>query len=113
MPSAARAWFQTMSAFLKQEGCSKVGYEESMWKTTVNGHDILLAAHIDDFLLACRDRPTLDTFRSRLLDHFDGSYEGEIQTYLGCEIERDIAKGTTSLSQKHYAEAREAQILSF
>jgi hypothetical protein len=31
---------------------------------------------------------------------------GEIQTYLGCEIERDIAKGTTSLhsSQKHYAE---------
>jgi hypothetical protein len=104
MPSAARAWFQTMSAFLKQEGCSKVGYEESMWKTTVNGHDILLAAHIDDFLLACRDRPTLDAFRSRLLDHFDGSYEGEIQTYLGCEIERDIAKGTTSLSQKHYAE---------
>jgi hypothetical protein len=49
MPSAARAWFQTMSTFLKQEG--KVGYEESMWKTTVNGHDILLAAHIDDFLL--------------------------------------------------------------
>ena len=28
-PSAARAWFQTMSTFLKQEGCSKVGYEES------------------------------------------------------------------------------------
>ena len=104
MPSAARAWFQTMSTFLKQEGCSKVGYEESMWKTTVNGHDILLAAHIDDFLLVYRDRPTLDAFRSRLLDHFDGSYEGEIRTYLDCEIERDIAKGTTSLSQKHYAE---------
>ena len=51
IPSAARAWFQTMSTFLKQEGCSKVDYEESMWKTTVNGHDILLAAHIDDFLL--------------------------------------------------------------
>jgi hypothetical protein len=104
MPSAARPWFQTMSTFLKQEGCSKVGYEESMWKTTVNGHDILLAAHIDDFILACRDRPTLDAFRSRLLDHFDSSYEGEIRTYLGCEIERDMAKGLTSLSQKHYAE---------
>ena len=104
MPSAARAWFQTMSTFLKQEGCTKVGYEESMWKTTLNGHDILLAAHIDDFLIACRHRPTLDAFRARLLDHFDGSYEGEIQTYLGCEIERDMVKGTTSLSQKHYAE---------
>jgi hypothetical protein len=30
MTSAARAWFQTMSTFLKQEGCSKVGYEETM-----------------------------------------------------------------------------------
>ena len=50
--SVDRAWFQTMSTFLKQEGCSKVGSEESMWKTTtVNGHDILLAAHIDDFIL--------------------------------------------------------------
>ena len=76
-----------------------------MWKTTtVNGHDILLAAHIDDFILACRDRSTLDASRSRLLDHSDGSYEGEIRTYLGCEIERDMAKGLTSLSQKHYAE---------
>jgi hypothetical protein len=25
MPSAARAWFQTMSTFLKEGGCSKVG----------------------------------------------------------------------------------------
>jgi hypothetical protein len=49
MPSAVRAWFQTMSTFLEQEGCTKVGYEESMWKTTVHGHDILLAAHTDDF----------------------------------------------------------------
>ena len=93
-----------MSTFLKQSDYSKVGYEESMWKTTVNGYDILLTTHIDDFILACRDRPTLDDFRSRLLDHFDGSYEGEIRTYLGCEMERDIAKGTTSLSQKHYDE---------
>ncbi len=30
MPSAARAWFQTMSTVLKQEGCTEVSYEESM-----------------------------------------------------------------------------------
>jgi hypothetical protein len=106
MPSAARAWFQTMSTFLKPEGCTKVGYEESMRKTAALhcGHDILLATHIDDFIIACRDRPTLDAFRARLLDHFVGSYEGDIRTYLSCEIERDMDKGITPLSQKHYAE---------
>jgi hypothetical protein len=68
MPSADRAWFTTMSEFLKTEGCSKVGYEESMWQVTQNGHNIVLAAHIDDFVIACADRPTLDNFRSRLRD---------------------------------------------
>ena len=91
MPSVVRTWLQSMITFLKQEDYYKVGYEESMWKTTVNGHDILLTDHIDDFILVCRDRSTLDVFRSRFLDHFDGSYEGQIQTYLGCEIERDMS----------------------
>ena len=104
MPSAARAWFTTMSEFLQNEGCSKVGYEESMWQVTQNGHNIVLAAHIDDFVIACADRPTLDSFRSRLLEVFDGTYEGEIRTYLGCEITRDLDNGITILSQKHYAE---------
>jgi hypothetical protein len=35
MSSAARAWFTTMSEFLQSEGCSKVGYEESMWRIDV------------------------------------------------------------------------------
>ena len=34
MPSAARAWHTTMSAFLAKEGCATVGFEKSMW--TVN-----------------------------------------------------------------------------
>ena len=46
MPSAARAWRTTMSGFLlsgflKSQGCSKVGYEESMWMAVSDGHKIL------------------------------------------------------------------------
>jgi hypothetical protein len=104
MPSAARVWFTTMSEFLKTEGCSKVGYEVSMWQVTQNGHNIVLAAHIDDLNIACAHRPTLDSFRSRLLEVFDGTYEGGIHTNLGCEITCDLEHDITTLSQKHYAE---------
>ena len=69
-----------------------------------SGHTIILAAHIDDFVIVCADRTTLDKFSTRLLDVFDGTYEGAIHTYLGCEIERDLIAGTTTLSQRHYAE---------
>ena len=63
-----------------------------------------LWAHIDDFVIACANRQVLDGFRARLLDAFEGTYEGALQHYLGCEVTRDMEKGTTYLSQTHYTE---------
>jgi len=53
MPSAARAWHTTMSAFLAKEGCTTVGFEKSMWTVSIDGARIILGAHIDDFVIAC------------------------------------------------------------
>jgi hypothetical protein len=86
MPSAARAWHHTMSAYLKSQGCNLVGFERSMWTVVKEGHVILITAHIDDFIIACADRKVLDEFRTALLQRFEGTYEGEVHTYLGCEI---------------------------
>ena len=66
---------------------------------TTNGHEILFAAHIDDFIIACAHRPTLDSFRDALLVHFDGTTDGAMQTYLGCEFERDALTGTPALTE--------------
>jgi hypothetical protein len=104
MPSAARAWHHTMSAYLKSQGCTLVGFERSMWTVVKQGHVILITAHIDDFIIACADRQVLDAFRTALLQRFEGTYEGEVHTYLGCEILRELDTGKTLLSQKHYAE---------
>jgi hypothetical protein len=95
---------KTMSGFLKSQGCSKVGYEESMWMTVSDGHKLLIAVHIDDFIISCAHRPTLDKFKNALLARFDGTSEGAIRTYLGCKIVRNMRDHTTVLSQKHYAE---------
>jgi len=67
-------------------------------------HCILLRAHIDNFVLKCTNRQVLDAFRKRLLDTFDGTYEGPLEHYLGCEIASDLVAGTTQLSKTHYAE---------
>jgi len=94
-----------MSAFLVREGCVTVGFEKSMWTVTIDGARILLGAHIDDFVIVCgANQQVLDGFRARLLDAFGGTYEGALQYHLGCEVTRDMEKGTTYLSQTHYAE---------
>ena len=99
-----------MSAFLAKEGCATVGFEKSMWTITIDGARIL-GAHIDDFIVACANQQVLDAFRARLLDAFEGTYKWGLQHYLGsgvynttCEVTRGMDKGTTYLSQTHYAE---------
>ena len=47
--------------------------------------------------IAIRWIPSAQAFLAR----FDGTYEGAVHSYLGCEIERNIAAGRTLLSQRH------------
>ena len=84
-----------MSAYLKSQGCTLVGFERSMWTVVKEGHVILITAHIDDFIIACADRRVLDEFRMALLQRFQGTYESEVHTYLGCEILRKLEAGKT------------------
>jgi len=75
-----------MSAFLEREGCETVGFEKIMWRVVIDAHRILHGTHIDDFVIACANRPVLDAFRTRLLEAFEGTYEDPLEHYLGCEI---------------------------
>jgi len=79
MPSAARAWHTTMSAFLAKEGCATMGFENCMWTVTIDS----AVAHIDDSVIACANRQELDGFHARLMDTFHGTCEGALQHYLG------------------------------
>jgi len=85
LPNVARVWFTTMSEFIKTEGFIKVGYEESMWQVTQNGHSSVLAAYTDDFVMTCaHNSPNLDSSRVRVLEVFDVTYEGNLHvTYEG------------------------------
>jgi hypothetical protein len=104
MPSAARAWHTTTSPYLKSQGCALVGFERSMWCITIQGHTIFIAAHIDDFIIACADRATLDAFRQNLLARFDGPYEGEVHTS-GARLREILLPAVLYiLSQRHFAE---------
>jgi len=100
MPSAARAWHTTMNTLLEREGCETVGSEKSTWRVVIDSHQILLA-HINDFIIACANRPVLDASQKRLLEALEGTYEGPLEHYLRCEIAREPIAGTTTLPQKN------------
>jgi hypothetical protein len=70
IPSAARTWHHTMSAYLKSQEYTLVGFERYMWTVVKEGHVILITAQIDDFIISCDDRRVLDEFRTALFWRF-------------------------------------------
>jgi hypothetical protein len=53
--------------------------------------DIYVSTHVDDCLICCKSAATMGKFKLALLTRFQGTDEGEVKEYLGCEIVRDRA----------------------
>jgi len=60
--------------------------------STSRNHPV--GAHTDNFVIACANRQVLNALRARFLDAFEGTYEGDLRRYLGCEVSRYMDKGT-------------------
>ena len=79
------------------EGFEHVGFEESVWvrpKGGKYGEDIYVSTHVDDCLICCKSTTTMSKFKQELLTRFQGTDEGEVKEYLGCEVIRDRAART-------------------
>ena len=103
IPSSARALHLTLDSWFKGEGFSNTGFETSVWFRKAGGEfggDLIVSAHIDDCLMACSDRDVLERFKKKFLSCFDGTDEGPVTQYLGCELIRDAEAKMGTLRQK-------------
>ncbi len=106
-PSSPRALHKTLDAYFMSEGFEHVGFEESVWvqpKGGKYGKDIYVSTHVDDCLICCKSTTTMSKFKQELLTRFQGTDEGEVKEYLGCEVIRDRAARTGKMVQAGYAE---------
>ncbi|KAE8542213.1 hypothetical protein D1P53_001698 [Cryptococcus gattii VGV] len=69
------------------------------------GELLMLSVHVDDQLIACNSRKTLDEFKQKLNSKFECSDSGPAGYFLGVNIYRDRAQKKLYLSQEHYMES--------
>eukprot|EP00961_Rhodomonas_salina_P188497 2543970-Rhodomonas_salina.1 len=65
------------------------GFKESIWTRKARGeyeHDLIMSAHIDNTLMACKSIATLEKFKTAFLTRFEGTNEGNVTTNLGVEL---------------------------
>eukprot|EP00961_Rhodomonas_salina_P302659 3940925-Rhodomonas_salina.2 len=82
--------------------------EDSVWVREAGGqypHRIIVRAHIDDRLMACESTDTMAAFKKAFLMRFEarGTDDGEVTTYLGCELICDRVVRTIVFRQAVYA----------
>jgi hypothetical protein len=100
---STRPW----TPFFLSEGFEYVGFEESVWMRPNGGkywEIIYVSTHVDDCLICCKSTATMSRFKQELLTRLQGTDEGEVKEYLGCEVIRDRAARTGKLVQAGYAE---------
>ena len=84
-----------------------MGFEESVWvrpKGGKYGEDIYVSTHVNDCLICCKSTTTMCKFKQELLTRFQGTDEGEVKEYLGCEVIRDRSAKSGKMVQAGYAE---------
>jgi hypothetical protein len=67
------------------------------------GQITLIALHVDELLIACADKTTLDAIKKALSMKFEMKDMGEARKCLGLEIFRCRKDGILSVSQSKYA----------
>eukprot|EP00961_Rhodomonas_salina_P215343 2908492-Rhodomonas_salina.1 len=104
-PASPRSLHFTFDAWMKSEGFTQSGFEDSMWIREADArlpHSVLMSTHIDDTLILCEDLDTLQKFKALMLTRFEGTDEGDVTEYLGCNVVRDRAAKTLHLRQSSY-----------
>eukprot|EP00961_Rhodomonas_salina_P050941 683642-Rhodomonas_salina.1 len=106
IPSSARALHLTLTKWFKDQGFVTAGFEDSVWVREAGGkfgHWMIVSAHISDTLMARESLDTLQAFKREFLTRFEGTDEGEVTTYLGCELIRNRTERTILFRQAVYA----------
>ena len=106
IPNSARALHFTLDNFMKSQGFVAAGFEDSVWvcnPSSKYAHQIIVSAHIDDLLVSCAHEGTLTDFKQAFLKRFDGTDDGPLTEYLGCEVIRSV-NGDITLRQAAYSE---------
>jgi len=104
LKQAPRQWNIKLHHFLVDTlGFLPNDVDAALYTQWTNGHLIIICVYVDDLLLASNNRPALNELKRRLAAGFKMKDLGSLNYYLGVEVIRDRAAGTTTLTQRAYA----------
>lgn len=98
-----RCFNKTLDKWLQEQGLQPNSADPCLYnRVDSNGHRLMLIVHVDDQLIACDDRATLDQFKRDLNARFECSDAGPARHFLGFDIIRGREARTIGIRQDKY-----------
>ena len=105
LKQAPREWWKMLDTFLRSLGFIPNRADVCFYALHLpGGLVVLLLLYVDDILLAGSTQAVVDYFAQKISETFRVSSEGPLTTYLGFDIEVDLATKTVKLSMSRYVE---------
>jgi len=100
LKQSPRAWYGRIHQFFLSNGFSRSDADHSLF--IHYDRQVILLPYVDDLVLAAPTLTQIDWIRTKLNQEFEMTDLGEIQSFLGLEIERNWSCRTLFISQTQY-----------
>ena len=101
---SGRAWWLTISKFLKDLGFSCLTSDPCVFRMKVKDDAITIGIYVDDLILISRDQSTVSIIKGKLNQRFRMKDLGDVAFLLGMKIVRDRDARTIDISQRAFVE---------
>lgn len=102
LKQASRAWNEKFNEFMIRIGFKRSQSDQCLYVKHHNGVICFVLLYVDDTLIFCCNLKVMATIKKLFSNEFEMTDMGEASSFLGMQIERDIQKGTITLSQSRY-----------
>lgn len=101
LKQAARSWNNRLHKILEEEGFKRCDADPCLYRKMMGGRHCYVLIYVDDLIVASEDDRMIEALADVLSRNFEISSLGNVQNYLGIEVERDDA-GDYYIHQKKY-----------
>lgn len=101
LKQAARAWNQTLTAAMTNEGFKQSKHDECLFIHKSKSDTCYAIVHVDDMIFSSQSESLINSKIMSLNKYFELKCLGNVQNYLGIEVSRD-ENGIFAISQTNY-----------
>lgn len=105
LKQASKAWNDKFHDFVTKLGFRRSKSDQCLYRRGTGKKKIFLILYVDDILVIGHDTNEIEAVKRSLATGFDMTDGGEISSFLGMKVERNLQGRTMRISQRRYLEA--------